>query len=280
MLKDNLIDQVILQGNVGVFVFFAISGFILALPFARYHLFNSNNVSLGKYFKKRITRLEPPYIITLTLFLFVHWLLLHTESIGELIPHFIASLFYVHNIIYGEWSLINPVAWSLEIEIQFYLLAPLLTLVFAIKPLKQRRIILIMLLLLFAAFEQFLPLKEWNMSRSILSHGAFFIVGFLFVEYYLFHKEQRKKHYWSWVGFILIALLPLANMLTDWRRLLLVLQILIIFISIFESSWLNRFFSTKVITVIGGMCYITYLIHFPLAFLLAKITSRGLIGIY
>jgi peptidoglycan/LPS O-acetylase OafA/YrhL len=55
-----------------------------------------------------------------------------------LLPHFAAHAVYLHNVIYGSiyspgFVAINHVTWSLEIEIQFYLLAPLLCLVFAIR---------------------------------------------------------------------------------------------------------------------------------------------------
>ena len=41
-------------------------------------------------------------------------------------------LAYVHNAVYASESPINNVTWSLEIEVQFYLLAPLLASVFLI----------------------------------------------------------------------------------------------------------------------------------------------------
>src|SRR5204862_7288800 len=52
-------------GGFGVQLFFMISGFVLALPFVRYHLGEGPPVSLGKYFLRRLTRLEPPYIVNL-----------------------------------------------------------------------------------------------------------------------------------------------------------------------------------------------------------------------
>jgi peptidoglycan/LPS O-acetylase OafA/YrhL len=51
------------HGGYGVEVFFAISGFILAWPLARQHIEASQKVKLRAYFLRRITRLEPPYIL-------------------------------------------------------------------------------------------------------------------------------------------------------------------------------------------------------------------------
>lgn len=56
---------VISNGKRGVELFFVISGFILAFPFASNILRGSKSVSLGSYFLRRVTRLEPPYIIAI-----------------------------------------------------------------------------------------------------------------------------------------------------------------------------------------------------------------------
>jgi peptidoglycan/LPS O-acetylase OafA/YrhL len=53
------------HGGYGVEIFFAISGFILALPFARQYLQDGRKVRLPAYFLRRVTRLEPPYILWL-----------------------------------------------------------------------------------------------------------------------------------------------------------------------------------------------------------------------
>src|ERR1041385_2546371 len=66
--ENSLTFLIMGEGGIGVNVFFAISGFILALPFARQHLLDAKPVNLRSYFVRRITRLEPPYIISLALF--------------------------------------------------------------------------------------------------------------------------------------------------------------------------------------------------------------------
>src|SRR3954462_11306684 len=51
----------IIEGGVGVPLFFVISGFILALPFAKWRLNGERQVRLKNYYLRRVTRLEPPY---------------------------------------------------------------------------------------------------------------------------------------------------------------------------------------------------------------------------
>src|SRR3954468_10746698 len=52
-------------GQYGVELFFVISGFILAVPFAMHFLGGGPRVKLSRYFVRRLTRLEPPYLLAL-----------------------------------------------------------------------------------------------------------------------------------------------------------------------------------------------------------------------
>ena len=125
----NALDAFLKTGEYGVPLFFAISGFILGLPFASRYLVGGKPVNLGKYLWRRVTRLEPPYFFALGVLFAINVV----ENQGfENFPNLLASMFYVHNFAYGEPSAILVVAWSLEVEVQFYLCMPVLALLFAI----------------------------------------------------------------------------------------------------------------------------------------------------
>jgi peptidoglycan/LPS O-acetylase OafA/YrhL len=116
----------VIRLDLGVKVFFAISGFVLALPFLRYGILGEGKpINIKTYFVRRLTRLEPPFVISLLVFLLVHVILLK-EPLAEIQGDFFAGLFYLHGLIFGEPNPINPVTWSLEVEAQFYMLVPLL----------------------------------------------------------------------------------------------------------------------------------------------------------
>lgn len=83
----------------GVMLFFGISGFILGLPFVKQYAYGGNKVKLKSYLFRRITRLEPPYIIVLTLLFILNILFADKGGFAELLPHYLASFFYLHNII-------------------------------------------------------------------------------------------------------------------------------------------------------------------------------------
>ena len=85
--------SVLCNGERGVRLFFIISGMILALPFARQMLLGERPVSLGKYYMRRVTRLEPPYIASILIAVLMFAIYqhgLHGISAG----HLLATTFY------------------------------------------------------------------------------------------------------------------------------------------------------------------------------------------
>src|ERR1700744_3456380 len=92
-LGASLLRAAFSDGKRGVYLFFTISGFVLALPFARHSLEDAPRVKLRKYFRRRATRLEPPYL--LSMFLRLPMVLLYKHGArSTVILHFLASVFY------------------------------------------------------------------------------------------------------------------------------------------------------------------------------------------
>ena len=248
-------------GYVGVLLFFAISGFVLGLPFARAWLSGRRKPSLRQYFLRRVTRIEPPYILNLAIcFLFVGGL---AYLAGRERP-FVASLFYLHNIVYGKYSSINNVAWSLEIEVQFYILAPLLAYVFAVRSAFWRRSILVSAMAAFGLLANFqlLPHGPAHLRYTLLSFLQYFLAGFLVADLYETGALRRRGFLWDF-----IALTGAAGLVYgigwQWSRTYWVLSfpILLMWIGGFRGRIANWFFTRRPIAVIGGMCYTTYLWH-------------------
>jgi len=267
--------HIALVGFRGVELFFVISGFILGLPFAAHHLKGRSPVSLRKYYLRRLTRLEPPYFVAvIALSLLAVWLG-HTTA-GALAPHFAASLCYLHNLIYGAQSPAIGVAWSLEIEVQFYLLVPFLTLLFAVRNVVARRTALIGLITLILVAQSLFLHGTPRASLSILAYLQFFLVGFLLADTFVIEGHEAPKHSLSWDAVALLG----------WPAMFLVLRsprlahwifpalIFILYSAAFRGVLANRFFVNRWITTIGGMCYSIYLIHYEVISAVARFTKR------
>lgn len=131
------------RGHLGVPIFFIISGFILAKPFANFYLKDGKKIKLKDFYIRRITRIEPPYFIVMTALLLGMIFVVKKIPPIETLKSYLSSMTYTHNFFYGEGVLpkLNAVAWSLEVEIQFYILSPFFALIFTLKKKKIRRTI-------------------------------------------------------------------------------------------------------------------------------------------
>jgi peptidoglycan/LPS O-acetylase OafA/YrhL len=109
-------------GYIGVFLFFVISGFCIHLQWARTKAAGIEpEIRFGSFWKRRIRRLYPPYLITLLLFL-----LLAAGTAGLNLTHFFVydlgmHLLMLHNLDPNTCYTINGVFWTLAIEEQLYL---------------------------------------------------------------------------------------------------------------------------------------------------------------
>jgi peptidoglycan/LPS O-acetylase OafA/YrhL len=265
-------------GGAGVLVFFSISGFILALPFVAAEERNGEAVALRRYYLRRLTRLEPPYVSSLLLLAAVAaW----RGADAALVPHLAASLGYVHNVVYGTWSSINPVAWSLEIEVQFYLLMPLIAKLFR-WPRRVRRLLLLACIPACIVLDELLPLRALHLDKSLLNHFQHFVPGILFADLYATsgaaerrtHDVERRGILWDLLA--LIALIVIfscpaagpASMAIPFSTLLLLF-------ATFRSVTFRALTRNPVIATIGGMCYSIYLLHYPLLALILPVTGRA-----
>jgi peptidoglycan/LPS O-acetylase OafA/YrhL len=290
--SGNIIAAIARPGFHGVELFFVISGFILAHPFASHYLKRKPPVNLKQYFLRRVTRLEPPYFFCLIIF-FVVLVTATARSASDLYPHLLASLGYLHNVIYGEESAINNVAWSLEIEIQFYLLVPLLAKIFAITRTVHRRALIIAVCILIILFQLLFITPGGRLSLSILNFLQFFLVGFLLADVYLTEWNEAPTSRWSWdlvslVGWPALFYLwnspELSRAITSFGTspilpaVLFPIGTFFLYSAVFRGPLTNRIMTNQWITTIGGMCYTIYLFHNKLIGLIIGFTKGVVVG--
>ena len=178
--EGDIVTDVLSQGGFGVSLFFVISGLIISLPFAKAYLGGGARPTLADYYLRRLTRLEPPYFVNLVI-MFGLLSVLKADAVVDRLPHLLASAFYQHNLVYGAVSSVNFVAWSLEVEFQFYALAPLLVRVFGVRSQPRRRGIIAAAILLASALALAAESSP-GMRLSIIGHGGYFLAGFLLAE--------------------------------------------------------------------------------------------------
>lgn len=267
--------------DLGVKVFFAISGYILGMPFIRYYWFGGKPIDLKQYFVRRLTRLEPPFVISLFVLMLMQVVLMHKEILNSL-QHFLAGIVYAHYPIYGQSSPINPVTWSLETEAQFYITLPiLLALIFKFKHKIQQGIAFVVLLVGMLWAKDLIYENQWHsVLNSIFYYFTFFAIGTVYAAAHLsnptFFSSGKKS-----IGFDVIGILSIFMLFFFYKpqhllsnTILFNVGVFGLFLSVFRGKAFNWFFTRPLVYLIGGMCYTIYLWHYALFTFIVRYTSQ------
>lgn len=109
--------RVIMSGGFGVFLFFALSGYLLFLPFVRAAFGGFDRIDLRRYAINRAVRILPLYYVVIGTYLIVH-----DQGVGAQWWKF---LLFLESFGADTVAKVDPPAWSLVVEVQFYVLLPL-----------------------------------------------------------------------------------------------------------------------------------------------------------
>lgn len=258
---NGVVADLLLQGKHGVFLFFAISGFILALPWLKHALADGKAVEIRQFYLRRLTRLEPLYILLMT-FYFIALSAAGRLDFYEDFFHYLASIFYVHNIVYGQGSTIYSAAWSLEVEFQFYMIAPLIfTYLFKLNA-SLRRLILILAIIIGTVLADSFPKAPPNLFLYIHFFSAGILLADLYVSYpAFFNRRVLVYDSLAILGFILMFLIFDRLSTQMHAQLGYTVACMLLFFAAFNGYYFKAFVGWAPIYIIGGMCYSIYLVH-------------------
>jgi peptidoglycan/LPS O-acetylase OafA/YrhL len=198
----------------------------------------------------------------------------------------VASLTYMHGFLIGTKPILDPPAWSLELEIQFYIVAPLLLL--ALFRLRWPIAILIALVLfmsgaILASHLVEYPLGDWR-TYLVTRYLHLFATGVLInvLSFGGMVPRNISPRFWD-IGFVASAIVLCVIDKHGGPILTAGLQIIcyvVLFLGAFNGDKFKEFLSRPWIFATGGMCYTIYLIHLPILHVLTGIAMRttGLVG--
>jgi peptidoglycan/LPS O-acetylase OafA/YrhL len=261
-IDGNPLWHLVSHGSRGVLLFFVISGFILGLPFGAHLLMGKKAVGLRDYFVRRVTRLEPPYILSILIRLPLLLLVMHRQA-SEVQAHALANIFYLHNLVFGPLGSVDMPAWSLEVEVQFYCLAPLLAWAyFRLRPAWLRRVLGLAFIVAAGVLQvHFIgDAPDGRIRLTILNFMQYFFAGFLLCDLYLTDWDRIRKH-WAWDAISMGAWLWIFTADGDITHEFLPVAALIAYMGAFKGLFLPKFFRLTWVSLTGGMCYSIYLTH-------------------
>lgn len=236
-------------GWAGVEAFFVVSGFVI--PFS----LSSGNYRIGlfpRFLFRRCVRIEPSYFFSIVLLLgvgYVSTLFSHFQGFRfEISPlNVLLHVFYLPAFFGFEW--LQPVYWTLESEIHFYILMGLLF-PFIFKS----RISLLVGMVVGCLLSRVIPL-------SVFTYMPYFSMGMLV---YAFRTDKINKIQLLTGLLLLFGLLQLnaGNLLPS--SVGLAASLMIAFVE----------FRSSVSDFLGKISYSLYLIHIPVAGKLLNYISR------
>jgi peptidoglycan/LPS O-acetylase OafA/YrhL len=108
-------------GQVGVWLFFALSGYLITGPFIRSLMSGAPLPGFREYATRRVFRIFPAYLVAFTV------VLLFGFPRGAVIEgwHLPLHAGLLHNLVRGQEQAIYGASWTLSIELLFYLCVPL-----------------------------------------------------------------------------------------------------------------------------------------------------------
>jgi len=130
-------NPIVRPGYLMVDLLLMLSGFLLFLPYARSAQDKAPFPNLMEYYKKRAARILPSYLFCIFVIFFCFALPRGEYSTEKhLWTDLLRHLTFTHNldVLSYQNTRLNGALWTLAVEVQFYLIAPLVCRAFAKKP--------------------------------------------------------------------------------------------------------------------------------------------------
>jgi peptidoglycan/LPS O-acetylase OafA/YrhL len=246
----------IADGYLGVYLFFVISGFVIAHSLRRVPL---TAAGLGNFAARRQLRLDPPYWVTIWIMVCMSRLLYLVAPLHNPKPQLslvVPNLFYLQRI-FNVGSIL-PVAWTLCIEVQFYMFVATLLLLtqrgLGLERLTRTSVAALFLTgLASLGFHPSDTLQVW-----MASYWCYFVLGAL--SYYVFRRQLSPLFLFSFISIMVLA---------DWRLYHLKLGLMVgaatalAIHSVGRLGRLTTLWGSAPIQYFGRISYSLYLVHWP-----------------
>jgi len=126
------LDPLVRSGYIWVDIMILISGFCLYLPWARMRYEGGSVPRVRDFYARRLMRIHPSYLLTLAIMFAVALATNAYYTREHMLRDILSHVTYTHMFFYDAYysSNLGGALWTLAVEMQFYLIFPLLARVF------------------------------------------------------------------------------------------------------------------------------------------------------
>lgn len=275
VLGFHFFPKVVPMGYLGVDVFFLISGYLITRQIDTRFDVERKKLSLLTFYEKRFLRLFPATVLPI-IFLYFFFLIFGSHDyFVEICKQILFSMFGLANYHFFEntgYFQLNARSlpllhfWSLSIEIQFYIIFPLVFIAFKLRHKVGQGIILFCLVLTLVLG----VLSDLNFTTSYFSSYIRFSEILLgTIAYYSTknHKPEfpnRKSRFFLTLSFILVFCIFVSRINGMPKSLLSIILILTVFSNLLllnKSHFGGRGTTHKLLILIGKSSYSIYIYH-------------------
>jgi peptidoglycan/LPS O-acetylase OafA/YrhL len=266
---QKLFNLALPNGHVGVMLFFFVSGLVIAGPFL-----SPRPPATVAFLRRRILRLGPPYALVLLISLAMVAFApvppgaktFHAAGGPSNLESFVASLFYLHGLLFRLNPRLLPPGWSLEIEFQFYLIAPALIWLYRRSGGPKARLILAAATCLALIVAVNLMEEAWGplgvQRWLVIGHLYPFVLGIAAADLALnagFAQAPRER---------ILDLGLVAGLCMP--------ALLLVFAGAIRGKAGAALMGHPWMALIGGACYSIYLVHIPIMYPLSIVLGHVL----
>jgi peptidoglycan/LPS O-acetylase OafA/YrhL len=247
----------------GVELFFVISGVVLLRPYLRGEKIFNNR----KYVIRRLQRIWPPYIVALLISGVVAFIVTSYPTwFSKSIPMRFSLYKWIKQIfIINIGATYNGAWWSLNLEIIFYILIPLIIpIVLMVNKKKLNMAIMLIILLIMSEIAHYYIKVNRGIIVDTVQLIALFIIylpcffsGIILASYNI---SYRMGYFLSMVGLIYLSIaLPLSLSINNAFGLL---YFGLVLVSFKEQGITNKILKSNLFVWIGERSYSIFLVHF------------------
>ena len=277
------LDWLVRNGSILVDMMILLSGFCLFLPYAREMVLGEKTGHCREFYIKRVARIVPSYYVSLLIVLLFFALPQgeYTDNLPFLRNDLLSHLTFTHNlfedVVLGTH--LNGVLWTIAVEVQFYIIFPLLAKCFRKQPiLTYIGMVAVGLISSYLISSRFDTLVQPLYVNHTLTFFSVFANGMLGAWVYVLYAKKRKKKTLA-EGILGIAMavggIVIFRHFCDWRLtcgsetkwqvenryLLSLLFLLIVVGTILSMRWFQKIWNNRLMTFLAGISFNLYICH-------------------